>query len=134
MLHGSAKGVSAAKRAVITQNSADAPGAAEEGDAFGASVAVADLNKDGRPDLVVGAAQANGQGAVWALPGGTSGQPLYTSSASFGPGSLGLRKNDWLLLRGEYAFADGSTLAGHPQRRQLTCRFPRRNWRRRSFR
>ncbi|MET8838984.1 hypothetical protein ABZW67_02655 [Streptomyces rubiginosohelvolus] len=50
---------------------------------------------------MVGAAQENDQGSVWVLPGGASG-PLYTSSASFGPGSLGLSKNDWLLPGGEH--------------------------------
>ncbi|MEV5579901.1 FG-GAP repeat protein, partial [Streptomyces parvus] len=68
----------------------------------GATVSAGDLNKDGRPDLVVGAAQENGQGAVWVLPGGPSGLPLYTSSASFGPGSLGLSGGDWMYLGGDH--------------------------------
>ncbi|MBK6044348.1 FG-GAP-like repeat-containing protein [Streptomyces sp. MBT55] len=85
----------------FTQDTAGVPGGVEAGDRFGATVSVGDLNKNGRPDLVVGAAQENGQGAVWVLPGGASG-PLYTSSASFGPGSLGLSKNDWLLLGGDH--------------------------------
>ncbi|MGW1297159.1 hypothetical protein [Streptomyces sp. NPDC002533] len=39
---------------------------------------------------------------VWILPGGKTGKPLYTSSASYGPGSLGLSKNQWLLLGGDH--------------------------------
>ncbi|MGW6651782.1 integrin [Streptomyces sp. CB02130] len=85
----------------FTQDTAGVPGGVEAGDRFGATVSAGDLNKNGRPDLVVGAAQENGQGAVWVLPGGASG-PLYTSSVSFGPGSLGLSKNDWLLLGGDH--------------------------------
>ncbi|MGW6723984.1 FG-GAP repeat protein [Streptomyces sp. NPDC054995] len=85
----------------FTQDTAGVPGGVEAGDRFGATVSAGDLDKNGRPDLVVGAAQENGQGAVWVLPGGASG-PLYTSSASFGPGSLGLSKNDWLLLGGDH--------------------------------
>lgn len=86
----------------FTQDTAGVPGAVEAGDRFGATVSAGDLNKDGRPDLVVGAAQENGQGAVWVLPGGKTGLPLYTSSASYGPGSLGLSKNQWLLLGGDH--------------------------------
>ncbi|WP_405457658.1 FG-GAP repeat protein [Streptomyces globisporus] len=85
----------------FTQDTAGVPGGVEAGDRFGATVSAGDLDKNGRPDLVVGAAQENGQGSVWVLPGGASG-PLYTSSASFGPGSLGLSKNDWLLLGGDH--------------------------------
>ncbi|MER8028983.1 FG-GAP-like repeat-containing protein [Streptomyces bauhiniae] len=55
VLYGSASGVSAARRSVITQNSAGVPGTAETGDVFGAGLAAGDLDGDGYSDLVVGA-------------------------------------------------------------------------------
>ncbi|MET7514559.1 FG-GAP repeat protein [Streptomyces sp. NPDC005480] len=53
--YGSSSGLSSANRTVISQNSASVPGAAEEGDSFGSSLASADLDGDGYADLVVGA-------------------------------------------------------------------------------
>ncbi|WP_097868482.1 FG-GAP-like repeat-containing protein [Streptomyces sp. rh34] len=84
----------------FTQNTAGVPGGVEAGDQFGATVSAGDLNRDGRPDLVVGAAWENDQGAVWVLPGGAS-SPAYTSSASFGPAGLGLTAASGLLLGGD---------------------------------
>ncbi|MFE6914413.1 hypothetical protein [Streptomyces rubiginosohelvolus] len=84
----------------FTQNTAGVPGGAETDDQFGATVSAGDLNRDGRPELVVGAAWENDQGAVWVLPGGASG-PLYTSSVSFGPAGLGLPGDIGLLLGGD---------------------------------
>jgi hypothetical protein len=55
VLYGSAHGVSAGHRSVITQNTSGVPGTAERADAFGTSTAVADLNGDGYADIVVGA-------------------------------------------------------------------------------
>ncbi|MFE6701783.1 FG-GAP repeat protein [Streptomyces sp. NPDC057718] len=77
------------------------PGKAEFDDQFGSTVSAGDLNRDGRPDLVVGAGWENDQGAVWVLPGGASG-PLATSSVSIGPASLGLSKVNGLLLGGDH--------------------------------
>jgi hypothetical protein len=51
---GTARGP-AAGETVITQNTPGVPGRSESGDAFGTSVRVADLDRDGRPDLIVGA-------------------------------------------------------------------------------
>ncbi|BFO13721.1 hypothetical protein SHKM778_01090 [Streptomyces sp. KM77-8] len=55
VLYGSASGLSAKSRAFITQNSPGVPGSSERGDAFGASTASADLDRDGYADLIVGA-------------------------------------------------------------------------------
>ncbi|WP_329162011.1 VCBS repeat-containing protein [Streptomyces sp. NBC_01717] len=53
--YGSASGLAASSRTVISQNSASVPGAAEKSDSFGSSLASADLDRDGYADLVVGA-------------------------------------------------------------------------------
>lgn len=78
VLYGSASGVSAAKRSVITQNSAGVPGTAEAGDLFGAGLATGDLDGDGYSDLVVGATgesigDRDAVGSATILWGGRSG-------------------------------------------------------------
>jgi hypothetical protein len=78
VLYGSSTGVSAAKRTVITQNTAGVPGTAEEHDRFGAGLATGDLDGDGYADLVVGAqfesiGDRDGVGQVTVLWGGKSG-------------------------------------------------------------
>ncbi|MGW2521770.1 FG-GAP-like repeat-containing protein [Streptomyces sp. NPDC001617] len=78
VLYGSSSGVSAAKRTVITQNSAGVPGTAEEQDQFGTSLAAGDLDGDGYSDLVVGApgegiGDRDGVGAATILWGSKSG-------------------------------------------------------------
>ncbi|MET7677086.1 FG-GAP-like repeat-containing protein [Streptomyces seoulensis] len=78
VLYGSASGVSAARRSVITQNSAGVPGTAETGDLFGAGLAAGDLDGDGYSDLVVGATgesigDRDSVGSATILWGGRSG-------------------------------------------------------------
>ncbi|MHB9852489.1 FG-GAP-like repeat-containing protein [Streptomyces krungchingensis] len=55
--YGSASGISASRRTVVTQNTSGIPGTAEKNDEFGTSLASGDLNNDGYADLVVGAAR-----------------------------------------------------------------------------
>ncbi|MEU0357331.1 hypothetical protein [Streptomyces cyaneofuscatus] len=98
---GRATGALGAGSYAFSQDTAGVPGAVEADDAFGATVGAADLNRDGRSELVVGAAWENGQGGVWVLPGGAS-KPVYGSSVSFGPGGLGLPGDSGLLLGGDF--------------------------------
>jgi hypothetical protein len=56
VVYSTAGGVSgSAKHRTISQNTTGIPGTAETGDAFGASLTSADLNRDGYADLVIGA-------------------------------------------------------------------------------
>ncbi|MEU1316298.1 FG-GAP and VCBS repeat-containing protein [Streptomyces tibetensis] len=54
VVYGTATGLDTAHPKYLHQDSAGVPGAGEEDDQFGASLASADLNKDGYADLVVG--------------------------------------------------------------------------------
>ncbi|MFD0551450.1 FG-GAP repeat protein [Streptomyces rectiviolaceus] len=76
------------------QETAGVPGVAEEGDHFGASVRLKDINKNGKADLATGAtgediAATRDVGAVWVLRGTSTG---LTSSyaASFNGSDFGL--------------------------------------------
>ncbi|MFE1442356.1 VCBS repeat-containing protein [Streptomyces sp. NPDC058739] len=78
VLYGSPSGLSAKRRAFLTQNSPGVPDTAETGDYFGASTASADLDRDGYADLVIGAPYENlsfgaDKGAVTILWGSRSG-------------------------------------------------------------
>ena len=91
VLYGSASGVSAAKKTVITQNSAGVPGTAEQDDRFGSSLAAGDLNADGYADLVVGSqyesiGSRDGVGTATVIWGGKSG--LTGGSALPSPAGL----------------------------------------------
>ncbi|MYQ92387.1 hypothetical protein GTY20_14090 [Streptomyces sp. SID4946] len=54
VLYGSAQGASAARRTTITQDASWVPGAAENGDLFGAATTAGDFDHDGYTDLAVG--------------------------------------------------------------------------------
>ncbi|KAB1143227.1 hypothetical protein F7R91_25820 [Streptomyces luteolifulvus] len=94
VVYGGATGLDPARHKVISQNTAGIPGEAEKDDRFGDQVAVADLNRDGYSDLVVGAQHEKAGSAedagtvvvVWGSAAGLSGgttvknpQPLYGS-------------------------------------------------------
>ncbi|MGW0985606.1 FG-GAP-like repeat-containing protein [Streptomyces sp. NPDC002486] len=106
VLYGSASGVSATRKAVITQNSTGVPGTAESGDLFGASLATGDLDRDGYSDLVVGATSesvgdrdAVGSGTVlWGGKSGLSGGkglPQPSTLAEYGGFSQGIATGDF---------------------------------------
>lgn len=89
LTYGSAKGVDSSRPAVtITQSTPGVPGVSEEYDAFGYSVALGDINRDGHADLAVG---ANGEtagrgtytGAVTVLHGSAEGLAAGSGSRSY---------------------------------------------------
>ncbi|MFD6984268.1 FG-GAP repeat protein, partial [Streptomyces sp. NPDC059956] len=64
----------------ITQNSAGIPGVNEKGDRFGSSVAVADLDRNGKAEIIIGVpgesiAEATEAGSVTVVPGIASRKP-----------------------------------------------------------
>jgi hypothetical protein len=79
LLRGSATGLTTAKAAGYTQDTADVPGAVETGDRFGAGVHLADLDKDGKAETVVGAPAENDDGCLWIARGSASGPVLKGS-------------------------------------------------------
>ncbi|MFF0203885.1 VCBS repeat-containing protein [Streptomyces sp. NPDC005017] len=91
------------------QNTPGVPSSVEESDSFGATLAVAELNKDGRPELIIGSPTENlATGAVFVLPGGAS-RPTGTGSRAFTANMFGLTQHDsthlggygtiWMLMR-----------------------------------
>ncbi|MFF1696346.1 FG-GAP-like repeat-containing protein [Streptomyces sp. NPDC058257] len=71
----------------LNQDTAGVPGVAEDGDRFGAALAVTDVNRDGRDDLIAGApgeaiGNRTGAGAAWVLHGGARGLLDATGAAA----------------------------------------------------
>ncbi|MFD5713298.1 FG-GAP-like repeat-containing protein [Streptomyces pharetrae] len=83
------------------QDTSGVPSGNEAGDFFGTTLSAGDLNRDGRPELIIGAAGENGgNGAVFTLPGGTS-RPTGTGSRVFTLETLGMAQADgWLGGKG----------------------------------
>ncbi|MER6343521.1 FG-GAP-like repeat-containing protein [Streptomyces sp. NPDC001595] len=89
LLKGSATGLTASKSVTYSQDTTGVPGSAERGDAFGAATHLADLNKDGKAEAVVGAPGENTDGLVWTARGTTTG-PAPTGSTTLSGKSTGL--------------------------------------------
>lgn len=84
----------------FTQDTTSVPGGSETGDEFGTTVGAGDLNRDGKPELLVSAAGENtSEGAVWVLPGATSG-PTGTGSKMLLPSTLGITQPSSVQLGG----------------------------------
>ncbi|MFI1481933.1 VCBS repeat-containing protein [Streptomyces sp. NPDC020747] len=95
LVPGRAGGPTGAGSTTITQNSAAVPGATEKGDTFGSTVRLADLTKDGRPDLVIGASgENNSTGGIWVFKGTASGPALRNSYSVMG-NTVGLPKEHY---------------------------------------
>ena len=93
--YGTARGVAATTEPVqVTQDTAGVPGASEKDDEFGGALAVADLNRDGLADIVVGApfeslAGKSRAGNVTVIPGRRTGA-LGSGSYSFSQDTAGV--------------------------------------------
>jgi len=93
--YGTAKGIAASTEPVqVTQDTAGVPGASEKEDEFGGALAVADLNRDGLADIVVGApseslAGKSRAGNVTVIPGRRTGA-LGSGSYSFSQDTAGV--------------------------------------------
>ncbi|MER8005199.1 VCBS repeat-containing protein [Streptomyces sp. NPDC094149] len=84
----------------FSQDTAGVPGASETDDFFGATVSVGDIDKDGRPELFVGApGENNTTGAVWVFPGGST-RPSAGGSRLFTANAVGLTQQSSTLLGG----------------------------------
>ncbi|WP_369244422.1 FG-GAP-like repeat-containing protein [Streptomyces sp. R41] len=89
LLRGSASGLTTAKAVGYTQDTAGVPGTAESGDLFGAAVHLADLNKDGKAETVVGVPRENSDGCLWIARGSASG-PVLSGSVNLCGKSAGI--------------------------------------------
>ncbi|MFI6468146.1 VCBS repeat-containing protein [Streptomyces sp. NPDC050538] len=93
--YGTARGIAESAEPVqLTQDTAGVPGASEKEDEFGAALAVADLNRDGLADIVVGVpsegvAGKGRAGAVTVIPGRRTGA-LGAGSYSFTQDTAGV--------------------------------------------
>ncbi|WSQ09172.1 VCBS repeat-containing protein [Streptomyces sp. NBC_01231] len=86
---GGPNGPTGAGTKVFGQNSAEVPGAAEQGDRFGENTVLLDGDGDGRAEPVVAAVAENAYaGAVWVLRSGAAGATA-AGSFSFGADTLG---------------------------------------------
>jgi hypothetical protein len=101
VIPGRASGALGAGSYSFSQDTAGVPGAGETDDFFGTTVSVGDVNKDGRPELFVGAVGENNfTGGVWVLPGGST-RPTATGSKLFTAASVGLTQDNGTLLGGD---------------------------------
>lgn len=84
----------------FNQFTAGVGGGNEMDDFFGTTVSAGDVNKDGKPELFVGASGENNfTGAVWVFPGGASG-PIAKGSHVFNAASVNLTQKNGTELGG----------------------------------
>ncbi|MCM2577812.1 FG-GAP and VCBS repeat-containing protein [Streptomyces meridianus] len=88
LLKGGLGGIGGTGAQAFHQDTAGVAGVAEAGDRFGGAVRLLDTDRNGRADLAAGAPVENGTGAVWSLPGTSSGATA-TGSIAFNPVDLG---------------------------------------------
>ncbi|MFD6417616.1 FG-GAP-like repeat-containing protein [Streptomyces sp. NPDC060194] len=89
VLRGAKGGLTGTGAKAFNQDTAGVPGTAESQDHFGGAVALVDANRDGRAELVAGAAAENdGAGAVWYL-GATASGTTASGAKSFSGPTLG---------------------------------------------
>ncbi|MGQ4390542.1 FG-GAP-like repeat-containing protein [Streptomyces sp. SAS_270] len=79
LLRGSATGLTTTRAVGYSQNTAGVAGTAEAGDQFGAAVHLADLNKDGKAEAIVGTPGENSDGCLWSVRGSATGPVLSGS-------------------------------------------------------
>ncbi|MES4890338.1 FG-GAP and VCBS repeat-containing protein [Streptomyces sp. NPDC096012] len=90
VLYGSASGVNTASGAQsFNQNTTGVPGGNEKNDLFGNDVKLDDVTGDGKADLVIGATEDGGDGAITYLP--SDGTKITTAGSRFiGAGTVGV--------------------------------------------
>ncbi|WP_189697873.1 FG-GAP-like repeat-containing protein [Streptomyces chromofuscus] len=100
VIPGRASGELGAGSYSFHQETPGVPSISEHRDCFGTTVSAGDVNRDGRPELLVGAACENHyNGAVFVLPGGTS-RPTGKGSYAFTANMFGFTQSNSALLGG----------------------------------
>jgi hypothetical protein len=100
LLRGASGGLTTTGAKRFSQNTSGIPGTAENNDAFGSQLRLADFNGNGKADLAVSAPYENpyndeGSGAIWQLHGTSTA--LTTSGADvFGPEDYGIARGSGL--------------------------------------